>query len=81
MSFVFRSRYTSKKALAAKAEAKIVTMDLPKRSPDLNVVDYSLWPTRCDASLLASNGRQVSDQFPDAESRGGLAEDEKGVSP
>ena len=36
--------YKSSKALAAKRGAKINTLDLPKRSPDLNVLDYSLWP-------------------------------------
>ena len=35
--------YKSSKALAAKAEAGIRTDDLPKRSPDLSVLDYSLW--------------------------------------
>ena len=36
--------YKSSKALAAKRRAKINTLDLPKRSPDLNVLDHSLWP-------------------------------------
>jgi hypothetical protein len=35
--------YKSKRALAAKEAAGIVIDDLPKRSPDLNVLDYSLW--------------------------------------
>jgi hypothetical protein len=34
--------YKSKRALAAKEAAGIVIDDLPKRSPDLNVLDYSL---------------------------------------
>lgn len=35
--------YKARKALDAKREAGIVTDDLPRRSPDLNVLDYSLW--------------------------------------
>ena len=35
--------YKSERALAAKEAAGIVIDDLPKRSPDLNVLDYSLW--------------------------------------
>ena len=37
------SGYKSRKAVAAKKAAGIVTDDLPPRSPDLNVLDYSLW--------------------------------------
>ena len=35
--------YKSRAALAVKATKNIQTMDLPRRSPDLNVLDYSLW--------------------------------------
>ena len=35
--------YKSSQGKAAKRESNIVTDDLPKRSPDLNVLDYSLW--------------------------------------
>lgn len=35
--------YKSKSGLAAKKLAGIETMDLPRRSPDLNVLDYCLW--------------------------------------
>ena len=35
--------YKSGKGKAAKAVAGIVTLDFPRRSPDLNVLDYSLW--------------------------------------
>ena len=35
--------YKSSKGMAAKAVAGIVTDHLPRRSPDLNVLDYSLW--------------------------------------
>ena len=31
--------------MAAKARVRIRTDDLPKRSPDFNVLDYSLWKT------------------------------------
>lgn len=39
--------YKSSKAKAAKSEVGIDTDDLPKRSPDLNVLDYSLWHEVC----------------------------------
>ena len=35
--------YKSKKGIKAKKEAGIGTDELLKRSPDLNVLDYSLW--------------------------------------
>lgn len=35
--------YKSAGGKAAKKEANIVSMDLPPRSPDLNVLDYALW--------------------------------------
>ena len=35
--------YKSGKAVAAKSAVGIGTDDLPRRSPDLNVLDYSLW--------------------------------------
>eukprot|EP00973_Karenia_brevis_P072827 10113583-Karenia_brevis.AAC.1 len=35
--------YKSGKALTAKKEANISTDDLPRRSPDLNVLDYYVW--------------------------------------
>ena len=35
--------YKSSAGKDAKKQAKIVSMDLPPRSPDLNVLDYSLW--------------------------------------
>lgn len=37
--------YKSGKAMTAKRKAGVVTDDLPRRSPDLNVLDYSLWHT------------------------------------
>ena len=37
------SGYKSGKAKTAKSEVRIMTNDLPKRSPDLNVLDYCLW--------------------------------------
>ena len=35
--------YKSGKGVAAKKEAGIVALSLPKRSPDLNPLDYGLW--------------------------------------
>ena len=35
--------FKSGKAKQAKVEVGIVTDDLPRRSPDFNVLDYSLW--------------------------------------
>lgn len=35
--------YKSAKGMEAKAEAKFTTMALPKRSPDCNPLDYSIW--------------------------------------
>ena len=35
--------YKSKAACTAKGEAGIKTLDLPKRSPDLNPLDYRIW--------------------------------------
>ena len=37
------SGYKSGAGKDAKAKARIITNDLPKRGPDLNVLDYSLW--------------------------------------
>ena len=37
------SGYKSGPGKAAKEEVCIITNDLPKRSPDLNVLDYCLW--------------------------------------
>ena len=38
------SGFKSAAGRAAKDEAKIVTFEIPKRSPDLSVCDYFLWP-------------------------------------
>ena len=40
-----RTGYKSSKGVAAKAEAGIRSESVPCRSPDLNVLDYSLWHT------------------------------------
>ena len=37
------SGFKCKRAIVEKAKLKLVTDDLPKRSPDLNVLDYCLW--------------------------------------
>jgi hypothetical protein len=38
------SGFKSAAGRAGKAEAKIVPFEIPKRSPDLSVCDYFLWP-------------------------------------
>ena len=43
------SGYKSSKGVAAKKEVGIISLDLPKRSPDLNPLDYSIWKTINDA--------------------------------
>ena len=35
--------YKSAKGVAAKKEAGITSLDLPKRSPDMNPLDFSFW--------------------------------------
>jgi len=37
------SGYKCRKGMEAKSGSKLVTLDLPKRSPDCNPLDYSLW--------------------------------------
>ena len=37
------SGYKSKRAIAAKAANKIDVLELPRRSPDLNPLDYGFW--------------------------------------
>ena len=37
------SGFKSRKGLAAKAEAKLTVVEIPRRSPDLNVMDYAIW--------------------------------------
>ena len=37
------TRFKSNKSFAAKRAAKITSFDIPKRSPDLNVLDYTIW--------------------------------------
>ena len=44
--------------MAAKAEVGILTDDLPRRSPDLNVLDYSLW------ALIGKEMRKQEVDFP-----------------
>lgn len=36
--------FKSKKGIAAKSEAKLRVFAIPKRSPDLSVMDYAVWP-------------------------------------
>lgn len=49
----------SKKAIAAKAAAKLDVLEIPKRSPDLNVLDYSIWSTV--ERLLRKQERNMKD--------------------
>eukprot|EP00973_Karenia_brevis_P090775 12404220-Karenia_brevis.AAC.1 len=46
----------------------MVSLDLPKRSPDLNVLDYSLWHEigkcmRSQESSMPKNTKESKDQF------------------
>jgi hypothetical protein len=55
-------------ALQAKRRAKIVTDDLPRRSPDFNVLDYSLWREvnkrmRQQERKFPWNKKETGDQF------------------
>ena len=50
--------YKSGKGLKAKSDLGIVTDDLPRRSPDLNVLDYSLW------ALINKKMREQEASFP-----------------
>ena len=49
----------SKKGIAAKAVAKMDVLEIPKRSPDLNVLDYSIWSTV--EGLLRKQERNMKD--------------------
>ena len=53
------SGYKSRKGLTSKEHAGIVTDDLPRRSPDLNPLDYSLW------ALINKKMREQEAQFPE----------------
>lgn len=60
--------YKSRAALAAKGESKIATLDLPRRSPDLNVLDYSLWHAvntkmREQEEAFDQNKKETVDQY------------------
>ena len=44
--------------IAAKAEARMRSEDLPRRSPDLNVIDYLLW------HAINERMREQGKQFP-----------------
>lgn len=51
--------YESKKGIAAKASAGLVKFFIPKRSPDLNVMDYAVW-TQVNRKM-----RQAEAKFPE----------------
>ena len=60
--------YKSGKGMAAKASSKIATLDLPRRSPDLNVLDYSLWHAinvrmRAQELSFAATRRETQEQY------------------
>ena len=60
--------YKSGKGMAAKSSSKIATLDLPRRSPDLNVLDYSLWRAinvrmRAEEMSFAANRRETQEQY------------------
>ena len=60
--------YKSSQGRRAKRESHIVTDDLPKRSPDLNVLDYSLWRAinvrmRAQEACFPKTKRETQTQF------------------
>jgi len=60
--------YRSKAGLAAKAEAKIKVFNIPKRSPDLNPLDYGFWTAvnrrlRRQESKYGKEKRETRDEF------------------
>ena len=60
--------YKSKAGNAQKAASNIVTDDLPKRRPDLNVLDYSLWHEinvrmRAQERSFPKSKRESMDEF------------------
>ena len=60
--------YKSRKGEAAKRAAKIITDDLPKRSPDLNVLDYRLWSEinrrmRRQETSFSRSRRETKEQY------------------
>ena len=60
--------YKSSQGKAAKRESNIITDDLPKRSPDLNVLDYSLWHAinvrmRAQEASFPSGKRETQAEF------------------
>ena len=52
------SGYKSGAGVVAKKQAGITTLNLPKRSPDLNVLDYSLW------AQITTHMRKAEKQLP-----------------
>jgi hypothetical protein len=49
----------SKKGIAEKIKQKLTVLSIPKRSPDLNVLDYAIW-SRVD-QLLRKQERNMSE--------------------
>ena len=58
----------SKKGIAAKVDCKIEVFEIPKRSPDLNVLDYAIW-SKVETLMRAQEGgwpdskRETREQF------------------
>ena len=60
--------YKSRAGQEAKKSANIVVDSLPKRSPDLNVLDYSLWSEinrrmRAQERTFRKNRKETKEQF------------------
>ena len=60
--------YKSSNGMRAKARVGIVTDDLPRRSPDLNVLDYFLWALinkkmRAQEAAFPAKYIETEDQF------------------
>ena len=52
--------FKSKAGIAAKAKAGIVVFPIPKRSPELNVLDYAVWKEVNKRMLLQERARGKS---------------------
>jgi hypothetical protein len=62
------SGYKSRKGVAAKADERIRPLEFPKRSPDLNPLDYNIWATvsrmmRAQEKRMKPSFRETRDQY------------------
>ena len=60
--------FKSNKGFAAKRAAKLTSFDIPKRSPDLNVLDYTIWKqvnnwTRRQDQKFSKSKRETRDAY------------------